>query len=263
MPGLEEEGSTYVFKEDRVVEFDGLLSANTLVEFLLDVSKNKWRLSPKIRVSSIPQAPLSVCLQLLEEPVEVIGNALELRAFDRMEEDIRLVGYFKNEDSEREYFPLWLCGELCFALYWNRAAFNAAHLCGFTAPFLLTQLLWVGGLSRSQSSALIQVFFFFSVFSDYEAFKEAAEQFQPYVKFFATFDKSVSRHQTDRPVDQKPCSDWFSATTGGQRVDPEVERNRFLWTLHGGTAHHSRKTSHRGGVGGIHHRTQAVNEDTD
>lgn len=41
MPGLEEEGSTYVFKEDRVVEFDGLLSANTLAEFLLDVSQNK------------------------------------------------------------------------------------------------------------------------------------------------------------------------------------------------------------------------------
>lgn len=48
MPGLEEEGSTYVFKEDRVVEFDGLLSANTLVEFLLDVSRNKRRL-PQIR----------------------------------------------------------------------------------------------------------------------------------------------------------------------------------------------------------------------
>lgn len=31
----------YVFKEDRVIEFDGLLSANTLVEFLLDVSSSK------------------------------------------------------------------------------------------------------------------------------------------------------------------------------------------------------------------------------
>lgn len=36
---LEEEGSVYVFKADRVIEFDGLLSANTLVEFLLDVSE--------------------------------------------------------------------------------------------------------------------------------------------------------------------------------------------------------------------------------
>lgn len=36
---MEEEGSVYVFKADRVVEFDGLLSANTLVEFLLDVSR--------------------------------------------------------------------------------------------------------------------------------------------------------------------------------------------------------------------------------
>jgi len=34
--------------------------------------------------------------------VEVIDNALELRAFDRMEEDIRVIGFFKSEDSERE-----------------------------------------------------------------------------------------------------------------------------------------------------------------
>lgn len=38
---MEEEGSVYVFKDDRVIEFDGLLSANTLVEFLLDVSDSQ------------------------------------------------------------------------------------------------------------------------------------------------------------------------------------------------------------------------------
>lgn len=37
LEGLHEEGSVYVFKEDRVIEFDGLLSADTLVEFILDV----------------------------------------------------------------------------------------------------------------------------------------------------------------------------------------------------------------------------------
>uniref|UniRef100_A0AAY4BLF5 Calsequestrin n=1 Tax=Denticeps clupeoides TaxID=299321 RepID=A0AAY4BLF5_9TELE len=95
--GLTEEGSVYVFKNDNVIEFDGLLSAEIMVEFLLD---------------------------LLEDPVEMIGNALELRAFDRMEEDIRLIGYFKSQESEH-----------------------------------------------------------------YLAFQEAAEQFQPYIKFFATFDK--------------------------------------------------------------------------
>lgn len=36
--GLEEVGSLYVFKDDRVIEFDGELSSDTLVEFLLDVS---------------------------------------------------------------------------------------------------------------------------------------------------------------------------------------------------------------------------------
>uniref|UniRef100_A0A671UF15 Calsequestrin n=1 Tax=Sparus aurata TaxID=8175 RepID=A0A671UF15_SPAAU len=98
---LEEVGSLYVFKDDRVIEFDGELSSDTLVEFLLDV---------------------------LEDPVEMINSAMELRAFERMEEDIRLIGYFKGEDSY------------------------------------------------------------------YKAFQEASERFQPYIKFFATFDKSVAKH---------------------------------------------------------------------
>ncbi|KAK0134000.1 Calsequestrin-2 [Merluccius polli] len=98
--GLEEVGSLYVFKDDRVIEFDGELSADTLVEFLLDV---------------------------LEDPVELISNAMELRAFERMEEDIRLIGFFKGEDSH------------------------------------------------------------------YKSFQEASERFQPYIKFFATFDKAVAK----------------------------------------------------------------------
>ncbi len=46
-------------------------------------------------------------LQLLEDPVEIIDNALELRAFDRMEEDIKLVGFFKSPDSERKRVCVW------------------------------------------------------------------------------------------------------------------------------------------------------------
>ncbi|KAF4087293.1 hypothetical protein AMELA_G00094280 [Ameiurus melas] len=102
--GLQEEGSVFVFKAERVIEYDGLLSADTLVEFLLD---------------------------LLDDPVEVIDNALELQAFDRMEEDIRVIGYFKSPESEH---------------------------------FL--------------------------------AFHEAAEHFQPFIKFFATFEKSVAKELT-------------------------------------------------------------------
>ncbi|CAG00977.1 unnamed protein product, partial [Tetraodon nigroviridis] len=99
--GLEEVGSLYVFKDNRVIEFDGEFSSDTLVEFLLDV---------------------------LEDPVEMINNAMELRAFERMEEDIRLIGYFKGEDSH------------------------------------------------------------------FRAFQKASELFQPYIKFFATFDKSMAKH---------------------------------------------------------------------
>lgn len=39
----------------------------------------------------------------MEDPVEIIDNAQELRAFDRMEEDIKLIGFFKSRDSERMY----------------------------------------------------------------------------------------------------------------------------------------------------------------
>lgn len=43
LSGLIEEGSLYVFKDERLVEFDGELSADVLVEFLLDVSTDKLR----------------------------------------------------------------------------------------------------------------------------------------------------------------------------------------------------------------------------
>ncbi|NXV88188.1 CASQ2 protein, partial [Calonectris borealis] len=99
--GLVEEGSLYVFKEERLIEFDGELATDVLVEFLLD---------------------------LLEDPVEILNSKLELQAFDQIDEEIKLIGYFKGEDSEH-----------------------------------------------------------------YKAFEEAAEHFQPYIKFFATFDKGVAK----------------------------------------------------------------------
>nr|XP_028685902.1 calsequestrin-2 isoform X3 [Macaca mulatta] len=95
--GFDEEGSLYVLKGDRTIEFDGEFAADVLVEFLLD---------------------------LIEDPVEIISSKLEVQAFERIEDHIKLIGFFKSEDSEY-----------------------------------------------------------------YKAFEEAAEHFQPYIKFFATFDK--------------------------------------------------------------------------
>ncbi|NXH11530.1 CASQ1 protein, partial [Bucco capensis] len=70
---LTEEDSIYVFKGDKVLEYDGELAASTLVEFLLDV---------------------------LEDPVEFIEGDHELQAFENIEDDPKLIGYFKNEESE-------------------------------------------------------------------------------------------------------------------------------------------------------------------
>lgn len=59
--------------------------------------------------------------------------------------------------------------------------FYLLHLCFLFALDFLVNL----SLSLSLSG-------YFFYFSDYKAFQEASERFQPYIKFFATFDKSVS-----------------------------------------------------------------------
>ncbi|KAG9473041.1 hypothetical protein GDO78_015320 [Eleutherodactylus coqui] len=102
--GCSEEESMYVFKEDNVIEFDGELAADVIVDFLLD---------------------------LMEDPVEIISDKAEMKALDKMEEETRVIGFFKDENSEH-----------------------------------------------------------------YRAFEEAAENFHPYIKFFATFDKSVAKSLT-------------------------------------------------------------------
>ncbi|XP_050785968.1 calsequestrin-1 [Gopherus flavomarginatus] len=102
--GLTEEDSVYVFKEDEIIEYNGEFAADTLVEFLLDV---------------------------LEDPVELIEGDRELQAFDNIEDEPKLIGYFKNEDSEH-----------------------------------------------------------------FKAFVDAAEEFHPYIPFFATFDSKVAKKLT-------------------------------------------------------------------
>uniref|UniRef100_A0A3P9KFD2 Calsequestrin n=1 Tax=Oryzias latipes TaxID=8090 RepID=A0A3P9KFD2_ORYLA len=99
--GLKESDSIFIFSDDEVIEYDGELEAHTLVEFIYD---------------------------LLEDPVEIIDNNRELRGFENIEEDIKLVGYFKSHKSEH-----------------------------------------------------------------FEAFADAAEEFHPHIKFFATFNSKVAK----------------------------------------------------------------------
>ncbi|XP_077356249.1 calsequestrin-1b [Festucalex cinctus] len=99
--GLDEVESVYIFANDEIIEYDGELAADTLVEFLYDV---------------------------MEEPVEIIDNERELKGFHNMDEVIKLVGYFKSEKS----------------------------------PHFIE-------------------------------FDDAAEEFHPFIKFFATFDPKIAK----------------------------------------------------------------------
>ncbi|KAK5875658.1 hypothetical protein CesoFtcFv8_000126 [Champsocephalus esox] len=99
--GLDEVESIYIFADNEIIEYDGELAADTLVEFLYDV---------------------------IEEPVEVIDNERELKGFHHIDEVIKLVGYFKSEKSPH-----------------------------------------------------------------YIEFDDAAEEFHPFVKFFAIFDPKIAK----------------------------------------------------------------------
>uniref|UniRef100_A0A8C1BQE8 Calsequestrin n=2 Tax=Cyprinus carpio TaxID=7962 RepID=A0A8C1BQE8_CYPCA len=99
--GLLEVESIYIFADDEIIEYDGELAADTLLEFLYDV---------------------------IEEPVEIISNDRELKGFHHIEEDIKLMGYFKSAKS--------------------------------------------------------------SHFTEYD---DAAEEFHPFIKFFATFEPKIAK----------------------------------------------------------------------
>lgn len=99
--GMLEVDSIYIFADDEIIEYDGELAADTLLEFLYDV---------------------------IEEPVEIISNDRELKGFHNIEEDIKLMGYFKSEKS--------------------------------------------------------------SHFIEYD---DAAEEFHPFIKFFATFEPKIAK----------------------------------------------------------------------
>ncbi|XP_050961178.1 calsequestrin-1b isoform X3 [Labeo rohita] len=85
--GLLEVDSIYIFADDEIIEYDGEMAADTLLEFLYDV---------------------------IEEPVEIISNDRELKGFHNIEEDIKLMGYFKSaksshfieyDDAAEEFHP--------------------------------------------------------------------------------------------------------------------------------------------------------------
>ena len=44
---------------------------------------------------------MSLLFQVLEDPVELSEGERELQAFENIEDDNKLIGYFKNKDSER------------------------------------------------------------------------------------------------------------------------------------------------------------------
>lgn len=89
--------------------------------------------------------------QVIEEPVEIIDNERELKGFHNMDDVIKLVGYFKSEKSPRRF----------------KTPLQARVFCLFS---LIIFLLY---------------------YSDFIEYDDAAEEFHPFIKFFATFDPKV------------------------------------------------------------------------
>lgn len=73
--------------------------------------------------------------KVLEDPVEIIDNSRELKGFENIDEDIKLVGYFKSHKSERK--NLYWDGMTACCLLFNTSAHNclAGKRGGLSASF--------------------------------------------------------------------------------------------------------------------------------
>lgn len=96
---------------------------------------------------------------MIEDPVEIIDNERELKGFYNMDEVIKLVGYFKSEKSPRRLRP------------WPRPS--------------------IFDLSRHGENCCYAELFPTAFLPDFIEYDDAAEEFHPFVKFFATFDPKV------------------------------------------------------------------------
>lgn len=154
-------------------------------------------LSPPFLLHDPPLPP-----QVLDDPVEIIDNSRELKGFENIEEDIKLVGYFKSHKSERK--NLYCDGMITCCLLFNIIAHcrisgkrnrEKAHIAWLNFELQTDN-------DESNKSAFLDIFLHGLIswhslmnackISDFEAFADAAEEFHPHIKFFATFSPKVS-----------------------------------------------------------------------
>lgn len=102
--------------------------------------------------------------QVIEDPVEIIDNERELKGFYNMDEVIKLVGYFKSEKSPRRL--------------------KQGHC--------VTSVTTVSKICCAvRKTAALASLFLVALSTDFIEYDDAAEEFHPFVKFFATFDPKV------------------------------------------------------------------------
>ncbi|MGH0182308.1 UNVERIFIED_CONTAM: hypothetical protein FKN15_009217, partial [Acipenser sinensis] len=136
--GMDEEGSIYIFTDDEVIEYDGELAADTLVEFILDV---------------------------IEDPVEFIEGERELRAFENIDDEIKLIA--------AGIYP----GNLKARSKPDKQRSDQSELEQQNSETLMI-------IENKSVSILIP---------DYKEYEDAAEEFHPYINFFATFEAKASQ----------------------------------------------------------------------
>lgn len=93
--------SIYIFADNEIIEYDGELAADTLVEFLYDVGDAACYCTTT--GSRVNHLWCSSMFKVIEDPVEIIDNERELKGFHNMDDVIKLVGYFKSEKSARGF----------------------------------------------------------------------------------------------------------------------------------------------------------------
>lgn len=149
--GLDEVESIYIFADNEIIEYDGELAADTLVEFLYDVSA---------RVMS------AAC---------VSGEVVVLR----------WVSIPVRRSSKSP---------------WRSSTTSASWRASTT--WMMSSSWWAISRARNlpvgsrrhfglMCSVCFLLIFFLLYYSDFIEYDDAAEEFHPFIKFFATFDPKV------------------------------------------------------------------------
>lgn len=170
--GLEESDSVYIFTEDEVIEYDGEFAADTLVEFIYDVREDTVSqfMSCLFERVSLGFSPLRLWRTPWRSSTTV-GNSKASKTLRRTS------NWWATLRVTSRNVRIWT---VMARLFLQHLSITCISVTKYQAELML---------SDPETRPIC-----FLTLSDFEAFADAAEEFHPHIRFYATFNPKVSKN---------------------------------------------------------------------